>query len=335
MRVVVTDRPFPEPNPYEGLLEETDDIYGDVVNQTGDELIYAECTTEEVAIEACEGADVIITFIAPITNRVLDAAGDCKLVIRQGAGYDNVDVQAATARGIPVSNVPDYGSRDIASHGLALALAASHDIVTADQNLRETEKWGSSRVIEPMHSGTYGIVGLGRIGRRAVPMARGLNMDVIAHDPRLDNDVFEYFDIESVIFEELLERSDCIAIHATLSETNHHMFSTAEFERMKDSAVLVNVARGPIVNEEALVTAVENGNIRAAGTDVFEEEPPTDSPVLECDNIVCSPHHAGSSTEAKENKMQIVRDELERVLRGEQLHNVVNQEVFQYQEQSW
>lgn len=332
MRVVVTDRPFPEPNPYEGLLEETDDIYGDVVDQTGNELVYAECTTEDTAVEACEGADVIITFIAPITDRVLDAAGDCKLVIRQGAGYDNVDVQAATARGIPVSNAPDYGSKDVASHGLALALAASHDVVTADQNLRKKSGWGSSRVIEPIQGGTYGIVGLGRIGRRAVPMARGLDMDVIAHDPRVDDDVFEYLDVESVSFGELLDRSDCIVIHAALRETNHHMFSTAAFEQMKDDAIVVNVARGPIVDEDALVAAVDNGDIRAAGTDVFEDEPPTDSPVLDYEDIVCSPHHAGSSPEAKENKIQIVRDELERVLRGEQLHNVVNQEVFQYRD---
>jgi len=332
MRVVVTDRPFPEPNPYQDLLEETDDIYGDVVARTGDELVYAECTSEQDTIDACQGADVIITFIAPITDRVLDAAGDCKLVIRQGAGYDNVDVQAATARGIPVSNAPDYGSRDVASHGLALALAASHDIVTADQKIRESTGWGSSRVIEPIQSGTYGIVGLGRIGRRAVPMARGLNMDVIAYDPRVDDDIFEYLDVESVSFEELLKRSDCIVIHAGLSETNKHMFSTEEFARMKDSSILVNVARGPIVDEEALVKAVEDGEIRAAGTDVFEQEPPTDSPVLDCADIVCSPHHAGSSPRAKGNKIQIVKDELERILHGEQLHNIVNQEVFQYRE---
>jgi D-3-phosphoglycerate dehydrogenase len=332
MKVVVTDRPFPEPNPYAGLLEKTEDIYGDIVDETGHSITYAECTTEDAAVNACQKADVIITFIAPITDRVLNAASDCKLVIRQGAGYDNVDVQAATARSIPVSNVPDYGSRDVASHGLALALAASHDIVTADQKLRSEPGWGSSRVIEPIHGGTYGIVGLGRIGRRAVPMARGLGMDVIAYDPRVDDDVFEYLDVESVSFEELLKQSDCIMIHAALSETNHHMFSTAEFEDMKDSAILVNVARGPIVDEEALAVAVENGDIRAAGTDVFEQEPPTDSPVLNTEDIVCSPHHAGSSPEAKENKIEIVRNELERVLCGEQLHNVVNQEVFQYRE---
>ncbi len=334
MRVVVTDRPFPEPNPYEGLLEETDDLYGNAIDPQDDEIVYAECTAEDETVDACHEADVIITFIAPITDRVLDTASDVQLIIRQGAGYDNIDVQAATARGIPVSNAPDYGSADVASHGIALALAASHDVVTADRGLREGSGWGSKRVIQPIRGGTYGIVGLGRIGRRAVPMARGLGMDVIAFDPLLDDDIFEQLEVEQVSFDELLHRSDCITLHAPLNEETHHMFSSEEFDRMKESAILINVARGPLVDEEALVTAVRGGDIRGAGLDVFESEPPTDSSVLEVDNIVCSPHHAGSSTSAKENKIEIVRNELERVLDGKPLHNVINQEVYQYYDQS-
>ena len=330
MHVVVTDRPFPEPNPYEGSLDETEDLYDDVVDGTDDSIVYAGCETEAETIEACRDADVIITFIAPITERVLDEAGDVDLVIRQGAGYDNIDVQAATARGVPVSNVPDYGSEDVASHGIAMALAASHDIARTDRGLRSGPGWGSSRVLQPLQGGTYGIVGLGRIGRRAVPMARGLNMDVIAYDPWLDDDVFEHLEVESVSLEELLERSDCVTVHAPMTDQTHHMFSTEEFERMKDSAVFVNVARGPIVDEEALVDAVETDEIRAAGLDVYETEPPDGSPVLECDRITCSPHHAGGSVQAKENKISIVRAELERVVTGETLQNVVNQEVFQY-----
>lgn len=332
MRIVVTDRPFPEPNPYEGLLNETDDLYGDVIDSNKDEIVYAECTTENETVEACRDADVIITFISPITERVLEAAGDVSLVIRQGAGYDNVDVQSATVQGIPVSNAPDYGSADVASHGIALALAASHDVVSSDQGLRDNDGWGSTRVIQPIRGGTYGIVGLGRIGRRAVPMARGLGMEVIAFDPLLDQDIFDQLDVERVSFGDLLHRSDCITLHAPLNEETHHMFSTQEFEQMKESAVLVNVARGPLVDEDALVTATETDEIRAAALDVFEEEPPTDSPVLKSNNIVCSPHHAGSSPTAKQNKIRIVREELERVLQGEALHNVVNGEVYQYRE---
>jgi len=330
MNVVVTDRPFPTPNPYEDLLEVTDELYTNIVTETGDDIVYAECTTEAETVEACRDADVIITFIAPISERVLEAAGDVSLIIRQGAGYDNIDVQAATEHDIPVSNVPDYGSNDVASHSIALALAASHDVVRSDRGLRTGSGWGSSRVIDPIQGGTYGIVGLGRIGRRAVPMARGLNMDVIAYDPILDDDVFDLLDVKSVSFDELLEQSDCISIHAPMTTQTYHMFSSEEFAKMKESAILINVARGPIVDEDALVTALTEDEIRAAGLDVFEEEPPTDSPILECDNVVCSPHHAGSSPTAKENKIQIVREELERVLRGETLENVVNGEVFQY-----
>ena len=332
MRVVVTDRPFPEPNPYEGLLDEIDDLYGDAIDPTEDEIVYAECTTEEATIEACRDADVIITFIAPITDRVLEATDDVKLIIRQGAGYDNVDVQAATVRGIPVSNAPDYGSADVASHGIALALAASHDVVNGDRGLRERSGWGSNRVIHPIQGGTYGIVGLGRIGRRAVPMARGLGMDVIAFDPLLDDDIFEQLDVEQVSFEDLLGRSDCIMLHAPLNNETHHLFSTDEFKQMKKTAILVNVARGPLVDEDALVEAVDTDEIRAAGLDVYEEEPPVDSPVLDSEDIVCSPHHAGSSPNAKENKIQIVREELKRVLQGKPLHNIVNQEIYQYRE---
>jgi D-3-phosphoglycerate dehydrogenase len=260
----------------------------------------------------------------------LEEAGDVSLIIRQGAGYDNVDVQAATERGIPVSNVPDYGSSDVASHGIALALAASHDVVSADQKLKSGSGWGSSRVIQPIQGGTYGIVGLGRIGRRAAPMARGLNMDVIAYDPILDDDFFDLVDVDAVSFDKLLEESDCIAIHAPMTERTHHQFSAGEFQQMKDSAILVNVARGPIVDQNALVTAIEDGEIRAAGLDVFENEPPDSSPVLDCDKITCSPHHAGSSPAAKKNKISIVRDKLHRVLTNKTLENVINEEVFQY-----
>lgn len=330
MQVVVTDRPFPKPNPYKGLLETTDDLYGDTVSKTGDEIVYPECETEKETIEACRDADVIITFIAPITEQVLNAAGDVSLIIRQGAGYDNIDVQAATAREIPVSNVPDYGSADVASHGMALALAVGHNIVSADRGLREGPGWGSSRVIQPIQGGTYGIVGLGRIGRRAVSMARGLGMEVIAYDPPLDDDIFEEMGVESVTFDEMLARSDCIVLHAVLNDQTYHMFSTEEFEKMKDSAIIVNVARGPLIKQEALIDAIESDEIRGAGLDVFEEEPPNDSPVLESDQIVCSPHHAGGSVEAKEKKIEIVRNELGRVLRGETLENVVNKEVFQH-----
>jgi D-3-phosphoglycerate dehydrogenase len=137
-------------------------------------------------------------------------------------------------------------------------------------------------------------------------------------------------EVEPVSFDELLARSDCIVLHAVLNSQTHHIFSTEEFKKMKDSAIIVNVARGPLIDQESLITAIETDEIRGAGLDVFEQEPPNGSSVLDSDRIVCSPHHAGGSVKAKKNKIQIARDELDRVLQGETLHNVVNQEVFQH-----
>jgi D-3-phosphoglycerate dehydrogenase len=160
-------------------------------------------------------------------------------------------------------------------------------------------------------------------------MARGLGMDVIAYDPLLENDIFDKMEVESVSFNELLNKSDCITLHAVLDRQTHHMFSTEEFEKMQDSAIIVNVARGPLIDQQALIEAIKNDKIRSAALDVFEREPPNDSAVLECNRIVCSPHHAGGSPTAKEKKIEIVREELARVLRDETLHNVVNKELFQ------
>lgn len=319
MRVVVTDRRFPDRDPY-----------GDVVADAGGELVYADCETEADAVELCRDADVIVAGFVPITERVLDAAGDLRLVLRHAAGYDNVDVRAATARGIPVSNVPGYASADVASHAIALALAAAHDVVYADRRLRAGPGWGARETLSPLFGGTFGIVGLGRIGRRTVPMARGLGMEPIAYDPFLPEDVFDLVAVESVSFEALLERADCVSVHAPLTALTHHLFDATAFARMKDTAVLVNTARGPIVDEAALAEAVETGQIRAAGLDVFETEPPADSPVFDHDRIVCSPHHAGGTPTAEANVIRIAAAELDRALRGEPLENVVNHEVYQY-----
>lgn len=319
MRVVVTDRRFPDRDPY-----------GDVVEAAGGELVYGDCVTEADAIEFCADADVIIGGFVPITEAVMDAAGDLDLVMRHATGYDNVDVREATARGIPVSNVPGYAPRDIASHALALLLSAAHAVVYHDRQIREGPGWGERERLEPIHDGTLGIVGFGRIGRELPRLVEGFDTEVIAHDPYLADDLFELGGAEPVEFDALLSRSDAISIHASLDAHSHHLFDADAFRRMKDSAVLVNTGRGPIVDEVALAEAVESGEIRAAGLDVFESEPPDDSPVLDSDRIVCSSHRAGGTPRAGDRVVEIARAELERALEGEPLRNVVNREIYQY-----
>lgn len=323
MRVVVTDRRFR----YHVRFKENDP-YREAIEAVGAEYVYGEFKTEAETIEGCWDATVIVSFKAPISRKVIEAARDCRLIMRNGTGYDNVDLNAATKRGIPVSNVPGYCSEEVACHAIALMLAAAHDIVYCDKRMRAAGGWGERTHLNPMYGGTFGIVGLGRIGRAVVPKARGFGMAVIAYDPYLPDDLFHALGIERVSFDDLLTRSDCISVHAILTPETHHMFSTAEFKRMKDTAVLVNTARGPIVDQLALVDAVENGEIFAAGLDVYETEPPIDSPVFQSDRIVCSPHHAGRSHASERRCIEIGTAEILRVLRGEHPQNVVNPEVF-------
>jgi D-3-phosphoglycerate dehydrogenase len=318
MHVVVTNGTIGENEPYT-----------DIVESAGGEITYADCQTEDDAVQACEGADIIIPVLVPISERVMDAAGDLEFILFPAAGYDPVDLQAATERGVPVSNIPEYAPRAIASHALSLALAAAHEIPQNHRQMRDGPGWDRT-TLKPIHSSTMGIVGLGRIGRELVPMAEGLDMDVIAYDPYLESDIFEYLGVDSVTLPELLDQSDCLSIHAPLTDVTQHMFSAEEFRSMKDSAVFVNTARGPIVDEAALVTALDNDELRAAALDVFETEPPDGSPALTHERIVCSPHRSGHSQRARENVLAESRAELRRALQGQPLHNVVNKAVLQY-----
>lgn len=324
MRVLVTDRKWPEKT----------DPYGDVVRKTGNEIEYADFESYDEVLEGCQGADVILTSKAPMTREVIETLDGIRSIIRLGTGVDTINLKAATEHGVPVSNVPGlYCAEELANHAIGLMLAAAHEVVQSDQAVREGPGWGRREDINPMNGGTFGIVGLGHIGRAAIPKAEGLDMDVIAYDPYLADDLFDQLGVERVGFADLLARADCVSIHTPLTAETHHLFSTTEFEAMKDTAVLVNTARGPIVDESALVTAIESGHLWGAGLDVFETEPPEDSPALDCERIVCSPHHGGSCDRSGAYALQSIRAELRRALTGEHLQNVVNPGALQYSDE--
>ena len=338
MQVLITDRRLSDPSIWDRLPDGDPyaaypdrDPYREAVEAAGGELTHSRAETESAFVEECRDADVIVTFKAPFPERVLAEIGETALLMRNGVGFDNIAVEAATEHGIPVSNVPGNCNDDVASHALALMLAAAHELVEHDRALAETGELNRRAINQP-YGGTCGIVGLGRIGRSLVPKVRGLGMDVIAYDPYLDDDIFAELDVESVPFEELLARSDAVSVHAPLTAETRHRFSTDEFETMRETAVLVNTARGPIVDEAALVEAVERGDIWSAGLDVFESEPPADSPVLDTDGIVCTPHSAGVSPAAERRAIEIGSEEVLRVFRGEHPRHLVNPEVFQRSE---
>jgi D-3-phosphoglycerate dehydrogenase len=338
VRVHVTDRRLSEPDLWEGFEDpyadyEDRDPFGAAVAAAGGEATYGSAETETELISECRDADILVTFKTSLTERVIEALEAPRLIVRNGVGYDNVDVAAATRRGIPVSNVPGNCNDEMASHALGLLLATAHELVVYDRHMRGVNGWDQRPPVNQLYGGTCGIVGLGRIGRALVPKVRGLEMEVVACDPYVDADVFEYLDVERVPFGELLDRADAVSIHTPLTAGTRHLFSTAEFERLDEQAVVVNTGRGPIIDEEALVRAVETGEIWGAGLDVFEREPPSDSPVLDCDRIVCSPHRAGIAPEAERRAIEIARAEILRAIRGETLRHVVNREVLERPDQ--
>ena len=319
MKVVVTDRRFPESDPYSGAVE--------AVSGT---VEYGEYETLDEIVEGCRDADVVVTFHAPITREVIENMDRAKLILRNGAGFDDVNIKAANEYGIPVSSMRGYANEEMAEHAITLMLAASRDVVFSDRDVRTAAGWGERRNVNAMAGGTFGIVGLGEIGRQAAQYAQGLDMDVVASDPYVSRDVFCAMDVKRVPFEEVLNRSDCVSLHCQLTAETRHLMSTAEFERMRENAVLVNVSRGGLVDEPALVDAVESGSIYAAGVDVFESEPPTNSPLFDCDQIVCSPHHGGQTADVEERCIQMGREEIVRALTGEQLQMVINPEAIMY-----
>lgn len=317
MKVVVTDRRFPDRDPYT-----------EAVREAGADLRYADCRSEEDVLEACRDAAVVVTFKAPITRSVIEGMEEARLILRNGTGYDNVDVTAATERGIPVSNIPDYCTEEVASHAITLMLAAAHNVVQADQNLRGADGWGERPVNRVMYDGTFGVIGLGRIGRSAARKAKGFGMNAIAYDPYQHRDIFDEVGVERVGFDELLARSDCVSVHTPLTGETHQLLSTPEFADMKDDAVVVNTARGPVIDEQALLEAVQAGELWGAGLDVFEREPPNDAPAFESDRIVTSPHHAGLSKRSERRCIEIGTEKMVAAVEDENLGEIINPEAY-------
>lgn len=306
------------------------DPYREAVESIGAEIIFGEYELEDKVIEGCKDADVVVTFNAPITQRIVKSLEETELILRVGVGVDHIDVDAATDNVIPVSNVPGGVEADaVATHAVGLTFAAAHDIAYCDREMRAANGWGDRRPINYLTHGTVGIIGLGYIGRAVLPKMRGFDMDVIAYDPYFPTDMLDHLDVEYTDLKELLERSDVVTIHTPYTPETHHLLSTEEFDQMKESAVVVNTARGSIIDIPALVEAVESGEIYSAALDVYESEPPVNSPALDCERIICSPHHAGLTPKGEIDLYERAEEEIMRVLTGKHPRFMVNPEVYQ------
>jgi D-3-phosphoglycerate dehydrogenase len=266
---------------------------------------------------------LIIRSATKVTADVLALAPRLKVIGRAGVGVDNVDVEAATRRGIVVANAPESNVISAAEHTVGLLVALARNIPQAHAALREG-RWERSRYggVE-LADKTLGILGFGRIGQQVARRALGLQMKVVGHDPYVSEERFRELGVESASFDEVLERADFITLHLPLNDATRRAISAAQIARMRDGVRIVNAARGELLDEDALLAALESGKVAGAAIDVFVDEPYS-GPLLQAPNIVVTPHLAASTDEAQDRAGLIVAEQVAAALQGELVTNAVN-----------
>ena len=302
----------------------------EILEAAGARIEVLDGKTEAAVAEAVRGADgLVVDSRTPVTARVLGASETLRVVGRAGIGVDNVDLAAATEQGVTVVHVPDYCLDEVSTHALSLLLACVRNVPLQDRRTGEgTWDWREGRPLHRMRGRTLGLAGFGGIARRLASKLRAFGLEVVAYDPYVKATVMADYGVEKVGFEALLDRLDYLSIHVPLYGETREMFSTDEFERMADHAVLVNTARGPVVDEAALLDALETGEIARAGLDVLESEPPdAENPLLAREDVVVSPHTAWYSEESRRDLSRSVASDVAAVLDGEAPTDPVDPEL--------
>lgn len=301
------------------------------LGEAGYGVIPTQGSSRDEVVTAAAGASAIVVIAHEVTAELLDAAPDCEFVMTLSVGYDCVDVAAASARGIPVSNSPTYCSEDVANHAITLLTSVARKLhLTTPAVKNGTWTYAYAKPIYRFRGRRLGIVGLGKIGRAIVPKAKGLGFEVSAYDPYLADDMFALSGVERCYeFTELLEISDYLSIHAPLNGETRHMIDAEALSLMRREAIIVNTARGSIIDQDALVEALRAERIAGAGVDVLEREPPEASEaILSAENALVTPHIAWYSEESFQQNKELGMDELIRVLGGGRPRYVVNPEIY-------
>jgi D-3-phosphoglycerate dehydrogenase / 2-oxoglutarate reductase len=306
-----------------------------VLSAIGAELRLAEEPKPEAILRVAKDADALLATYAKITADMIRQMTRCRIISRFGIGVDNVDIPAATERGIVVTKVPDYCIDEVSDHAMALLLSAVRKIPLAN-SLVQQGRWEMPAVV-PIHRlrGTVlGLVGFGRIPQLVAPKAQAFGMRVVSFDPYIPKDVFDRAKVESVDFPQLLKVSDYVSIHAPLLPETQGLFNADAFRQMKPHAYLINTARGPIVDEAALAHVLDAGQLAGAALDVMTKEPPTGSPLLGRPNVIITPHTSFYSEESLNDLETKAAEEVVRVLKGQAPKNPVNPEALKVKPQT-
>jgi len=281
-------------------------------------LEWHACRTEAEIVDRCAYADAILIQYAPMTRAVLARLPRCRIVARYGVGVDTVDLAAAAEFGIVVSNVPDYGTHEVADHALAMMLCLTRKIAYASHLVKRGE-WDFRRMQPVRRHGTQtiGIIGIGRIGSALAHRARALGMTVVAHDPYVRADTLPDY-VALTGLDALLAQSDVVSVHCPLTDATRNLLDADRLGRMKPGSYLINTARGSIVDEIALEQLLHDGRLAGAAMDVLDREPGApEHPLFRHENFLCTPHMAWHSDESAQDLKRKAAEEVRRVLRGD------------------
>lgn len=291
------------------------------------ELVRLNARTAAELIPHVRDAHALIVQWASISRPVIEALQNCRVISRYGIGVDMIDLEAASEYGIPVCNVPDFCIDEVSTHTLAFVLALNRHLFEHQAHVKSGQ-WGGVPGGPParLNRQSLGVLGLGKIGREVARKAQGFGLRVLAFDPYLSSDQAAALQVELVSLEALLRRADYLCLHCPLTKETRHLISTAQLALMKPSAYLINMARGPVVDQPALYQALVSGVIAGAAVDVLEQEPPAaGEPLLQLPNVLVTPHTSSSSTEAGLQLRRDVARNVVQVLRGEPPRALVNQ----------
>ena len=301
-----------------------------VLEPAGLELRLVQCRTEDDLIAKCQDAFGLLVTYAPITRRVLANLPKCRVVVRFGIGYDCLDLEGATELGVYAANVPSYCEEEVADHALGLLLACARKIVLMNNAVKGgVWDYKVSMPIYPLRGSVLGLVAFGKIARHLAEKVKPLGMEVLAYDPHIDPQVAREYGVELVEdLEEMAARVDFLSVHAPLSEDTRHLVGEQVLAKMKPTAFIINTARGPVIDEAALIRALQEGWIAGAGLDVVEREPiPPDNPLLKMDNVVLTPHAAWYSTASIGLLQSLAAQEVVRVFQGGRPKSLLNPDV--------